>query len=103
MNERQNLYQQIKEYEKYLDKLRLKWFIGIWLGYSAVILWLLCSRGIPSIFVFAQSLIIALVLGCVCYWVNLAIWSNCCDNLDTKSKYLKELENKYNEIVQKGR
>ena len=98
MNEKQKLYQQIKEYKKHLGKLRLKWFISIWLGYSAVILYVLCPHGFSNIVDFAKNLFVALVLGVLGYYVNLIVWSNCYGSLRDGTKYLEELEKKYNNM-----
>lgn len=95
------MYHRIKDYKRYLVRLRLKWFIGIWLGYAAVILYALCPHGFADIYDFAENLTIAVILGLVCWFVNVIVWSHCVTSLNKKAEYLEELENKYNEIVQK--
>ena len=98
MNERQKLFKQIKEYEKHLGKLRLKWFLGIWLGYSAAILFLLSPHGFADALDFFGNLFVAVVLGLIFWIVSGAVWSHCIDSLGGRTKYLEELEKKYNNM-----
>lgn len=98
MNERQKLHQEIKEYEKSLGRSRLKWFIGIWFGYTAFFFWLLKPDSIDDVSQFFDTLIPATVIGLVFWLVNAGVWTHSVNDLQSRTKYLKEMEDKYDKL-----
>lgn len=98
VNNKKELREYIKVYEKYLGKLRLKWFIGIWIGYTAFFFWLMKPDSIEDVSQFIDTLILAVVTGLVFWLANAIVWTHCVNDLQSITKYLKELEKKYNSM-----
>lgn len=105
VNDKEELRKYIKVYGNALKKLRLKWSIGIWAVYTAMILYMRCPRGFAGIADFAENLAVAAILGLIVWFISGEMWWHCVDSLSAKSNYLGELEYKYNnfEAVERER
>lgn len=97
MEEKKALARRIKELEKYLEKQRRKWFLGIWLGYSAIAFWLIFDTTAK----FFESLIASAAIGLLCWLVNAIVWSNFCTSIRDTTDAIKNLEKRYNENAEK--
>lgn len=106
MEEKKALALRIAAVEKQLAKQRRKWFLGIWLGYSAVAFWLIkiideIDNVLDLLFYnpieFFGILLASAVLGLISWWVNSLAWSNCClsinDTVNVYEKLVKEYNN----------
>lgn len=98
MEEKKALARRIKELEKYLEKQRRKWFLGIWLGYSAVAFLLIKTTDFVSVATFFETLIVALVLGALCILPNAIVWHFFNENIRGITNKIKTLEKEYNEM-----
>ena len=107
MDEKKTLALRIAAVEKQLAKQRRNWFLGIWLGYSAVIFMFgQATRDIDNILefiltdtiAFIELLTLSLIIGIVCWFINACIWTAACNSIrDTVSVY-ERLVKEYNEM-----
>ena len=98
VNDKEELRKYIKVYGTALERLRLKWSVGIWAVYTAMILYMRCPRGFAGIADFAENIGVAAILGLIVWFISGVMWWHCVDSVSAKSKYLDELEKKYNEM-----
>lgn len=117
MEEKKALAQRLIELEKRIEKKRRNWFLGIWLGYTAItycniriieyivnhyefdyLLELIFADLFTNTAKFFIELLISAVIGLFSWYVNSLIWSNCCNSIrDTVSVYEK-LVKEYNNM-----
>lgn len=107
MDEKKALALRLIELEKYLEKKRRNWFLGIWLGYSAFIFICFQVRAdvvnilefiLTDTIAFIQLLALSLIIGLVCWFINACIWSPCCNSIRDTTELMKDLEKRYNEL-----
>jgi hypothetical protein len=105
MDEKKEMFQRLKDLEDLLVQKRRKWFLGIWLGYSAIAFLVLKEiddmgnvlelfRNNPKSFI--GLLIESALLGFFCWFVNAAVWSNCCNSIQSTKRAYEQLEKEYN-------
>ena len=91
--------QQLKGANQRLKSVRRTWFLWIWLGYSALIFFLLFtftdtnkSDWLSLISLYAVLGLASLALGLFFYGVNALVWSNCVRDINSSLSYVEYLE-----------
>lgn len=96
------LAKQLTELDKHLEVKKLKWNMGIFLGYSIGV-FILFLIGIESIFdnitYILGFLLVSLFLGGVCYWLNALVWITCCNSINETKNLKNKLEKKWEELI----
>ena len=107
MEEKKALALQIATLEKQLEKKRRNWFLGIWLGYSAVIFMFgQATRDMDNIldFIFTDTLafiellLLSLIIGVVFWFINACIWTAACNSIRYTTDLMKDFEKRYSEM-----
>lgn len=117
MDEKKALALRISVVEKQLAKQRRNWFLGIWLGYTAItycnvkfieysiyprefdyLLEFLFADLFNNTLLFFVELLISAVLGLIAYVINLSIWSNCSRSINDTVSVYERLVKEYNEM-----
>lgn len=104
MNDKKEaLAKRLAEVDKNLEKKRLKWNLGIFVGYSltiSILITILVLNTVDSVILtWIYSLVPSIFLGGVCYWLNSLIWTNCCWSIRDTLDYQKKLEKEWNELI----
>lgn len=106
MDEKKKMFQRLKELENLLAKKRRNWFLGIWLGYSVIAFAILkeidnTGSVLDLLFdnpmAFLGLMLTSMVLGLFSWFVNVAVWSNCCNSIQSTKRAYEQLEKEYNQ------
>lgn len=99
MNDKEFLAGRIRDVEKALSKKRRTYNIGIWLGYSAFIGFVMYAIMNASSFLDVLYIIpLALLFGGICWFVNVCVWSPCCWDIFETKAYMEKLIKEFNEL-----